>query len=150
MTRDIKKDSTKQLDLKKWVNNKRPISDSGNSNKIDKVVKNLESIKPKLAFGYGFDPETLKKGITKYSFSHLIDKTNRLYEFQPKISYRIFSALAKIIQYQFVGSELRKGNTIIKNSYFITDEDPKKIVNELNNGIIKLFEKYDPHAKYDI
>ena len=149
MTRDINKDSTKQLDLQKWVNDKKSISMSGNSDKLDKDAKRLKSTKPKLAFGYGFDPETLKKGITNYSFSHMIDNKNRLYEFQPKISYRIFSALAKIIQYKFVGSELRKGNTVIKNSYFITDKDPTKIVNQLNKGIIKLFEKYDPNAKYD-
>jgi hypothetical protein len=150
MKRDIKNNSKKQLDLRKWVKDGENIAENNLSYEIDKGVKNKESFKPKLAFGYGFDPETLKKGITKYTLSHSIDKNKRLYEFQPKISYRIFSALADIIHYKFVGSELRKGNTIIKNSYFITDQDPEKVVDLLNTGIFRLFEKYDPHAKYEI
>ena len=74
----------------------------------------------------------------------------KLYNFEPKLSYRIFIVLGKILKYKCIGSELRKENTIIKSKYFITDKAPDQIINELNIGIKKLFELYEPISKYDI
>ncbi|MBD3216333.1 MAG: hypothetical protein GF311_27210, partial [Candidatus Lokiarchaeota archaeon] len=91
----------------------------------ESVIKNKTGKKKKeLAFGYGYDPEILRSGIEDYKFSHEIKQGKKLYTFNPKLSYRIFNELAAIIRYKNIGSELRNGNTIIKNQYFITDKNP--------------------------
>jgi len=140
----------KQSDLSNWIYwNKKNASNFSNKDLNDNREIFLK-IKPKLAFGYGYNPEILNKGIQKYSLSHTLDNGLKLYEFEPKISYRIFHILASILQYKCLGSELRKNKTAIKNNYFITDKNPKQIVKEINSGLQKLFECYDPLPKYDI
>lgn len=141
---------TKQLDLSSWVNPnikpKKEVSDQINKKSITKNVNQ----KPKLAFGYGYNPENLKQGIKSFSLSHTLSTGIKLYEFQPKISYRIFKFLAKIMNYNCIGSELRKNNTIIKNHYFTTDQKPEKIIKEIDFGIRKIFEIYDPLPEYNL
>ena len=141
---------TKQLDLSSWVNPnikpKKEVSDQINKKSITKNVNQ----KPKLAFGYGYNPENLKQGIKSFSFSHTLSNSIKLYEFQPKISYRIFKILAKIMNYNWIGSELRKNNTIIKNHYFTTDQKPEQIIKEIDFGIRKIFEIYDPLPEYNV
>ncbi len=146
---DKRKESTpsKYLDLSKWI--KQEGSNNTKSERKDSDLKN-ESKNPKLAFGYGYDPETLKGGIMDFSFSHNLGNGLNLYEFKPKISYRIFNELAKVLHYKCAGNELRKGATTIKNNYFTTDQDPKTIIKQLNGGIKRLFELYDALPKYDI
>ena len=141
---------TKQLDLSKWVIPRKK-GESITREQINKriKVKNINQ-KPKLAFGYGYNPENLKQGIKSFSFSHKLSNGIKLYEFQPKISYRIFKILAKIMNYNCIGSELRKNNTIIKNHYFTTDQKPEQIIKEIDFGIRKIFEIYDPLAEYDV
>ena len=101
-------------------------------------------IKPKLAFGFGFDPMTMKDGITKYSFSHNLEGRLKLYEFEPRLSYRIFNVLAKILRYKCKESEIRHENTIIKNKYFITDQEPDIIISKLNKVISRIFDNFEP------
>ncbi len=137
----ITKDRKKQLELSKWLKQ----GGRGASQSCDPEPRN-----PKLAFGYGYDPKVLKNGIKHVSFSHELEDGLRLYEFTPKISYRIFNELAKVLNYKCAGNELRKGTTTIKNNYFTTDQDPKTIVKKLNKAIKRLFELYDPLPKYDI
>ena len=49
-----------------------------------------------------------------------------------------------LLKYKCIGSEIKKGNTIIKNKYFITDGTPEQVVNELNKAINNIFKLYDP------
>jgi len=142
--------STKQSDLSNWIFWNEKNTSNFNNTDPNNNGERLLKIKPKLAFGYGYNAEILNKGIQKYSFSHTLDNGLKLYEFEPKISYRIFHILASILQYKCLGSELRKNKTAIKNNYFITDKNPKQIVKEINSGLQKLFECYDPLPKYDI
>ena len=139
---------TKQLGLSSWV---KPTNEEKKDlfDKIKIKSKNINQ-KPKLAFGYGYDPKNLMQGIKKFSFSHSLDNGMKLYEFQPKISYRIFKILAKVMKYKCIGSELKKDSTIIKNHYFTTDQDPEQIIKEIDAGIRRLFEIYDPLPEYDI
>ncbi|HEC40131.1 MAG TPA: hypothetical protein ENI29_17965 [bacterium] len=87
---------------------------------------------------------TLKNGITKYSFSHNLEGRLKLYEFKPRLSYRIFNVLAKILRYKCMESEIRHENTIIKNKYFITDQEPDIIISKLNKAISKIFDNFEP------
>lgn len=138
---------TKQCDLTDWLNSKNgDINIKGKT----KESKNKDSSKPKLAFGYGYNPKILTNGIKEFKFSHEVDTDIKLYEFQPKLSYRIFNELGKVLKYNCFGNELRKDNTIIKNDYFITDIDPNDIIKMLNKGIKQLFETYEPSPFYDV
>ena len=141
---------TKQSNLSDWateeINNDRNYK--ANFSKNNRGLTNQN--KPRLAFGYGYDPNILKNGIKSFSFSHKLDSELKLYEFQPNISYRIFHVLANILKYKCQGSELRKNKTVIKNKYFVTYRNPEEIVKELNNGIKSLFKHYDPIPKSDI
>ncbi|MBD3197713.1 MAG: hypothetical protein GF317_21860 [Candidatus Lokiarchaeota archaeon] len=140
--------SEQNIDLTLWLKSEK--------NKIQRddeqiqINKESDLEKPKLSFGYGYNPENLKEGLKDYKLSHELKQGIKLYTFSPKLSYRIFNELAKIIQFKFIGSELRKGNTIIKNKYFITAKDPKEIYDLINNGIRELFNKFEPIPKYDI
>ena len=137
----------KQSNLTEWLNEgykKRNIKKDTNDN----VNRNMgKEVKPKLAFGFGYDPKTIKNGINNFNFSHSIDKNLKLYEFNPNLSYKIFNTLATILKYKCIGSELKNGNTTIKNNYFITDKDPKQIVKEINRAITKIFKDFDPIPK---
>ncbi|HEC39115.1 hypothetical protein LCGC14_0874300 [marine sediment metagenome] len=143
---DSEKESnpTKQIDLLKWL----PLMGNSQNDSKYKKRKNLINknpiIKPKLAFGFGFDPMTLKNGIIKYSFSHNLEGRLKLYEFEPRLSYRIFNVLAKILRYKCEESEIRHENTIIKNKYFITDQKPDVIISKLNKAISKIFDDFEP------
>lgn len=146
MKKETEAKESKQLDLRKWMRVK--------SREKRKAVKRKKhdgrKEDPQLAFGYGYNPEILKEGITDFSFSHALEDGTKLYEISPKISYKIFPVLAKILNYKCIGNELRKGNTVIKNRYFTSDQEPEDIVHELNSGIQTLFQKYEPIPKYDI
>ncbi len=141
---------TKQSNLSDWateeINNDMNYEVRFSKNNRSLTNKN----KPRLAFGYGYDPNILKNGIKDFSFSHKLDNELKLYEFQPNISYRIFNILANILKYKCQGSELRKDKTIIKNKYFVTDRNPEEIIKELNDGIKSLFKNYDPIPKSEI
>ncbi|KKN54101.1 hypothetical protein LCGC14_0595950 [marine sediment metagenome] len=41
-------------------------------------------------------------------------------------------------------SEIRHENTIIKNKYFITDQEPDIIISKLNKAISKIFDNFEP------
>ena len=133
--------SKKQVDLNKWLLEKRAFQTISQEQKTE---SNENKSKPKLAFGFGYDANLLKNGILKYSFSHDLGDGIKLFEFEPKLSYRIFNKLAKVIHYKCIGSELRNGKTVIKSKYFTTNRDPKEIIESINKGIHELFEKYDP------
>ena len=138
---------TKQSNLTKWLNEgykKRHTKIDTNGN-VD--INMGMNDKPKLAFGFGYDPKTIKNGISNFNFSHSIDKNLKLYEFNPKLSYKIFNTLATILKYKCIGSELKNGNTTIKNNYFITDKEPEQIVREINRAIIEIFKNFDPIPK---
>jgi hypothetical protein len=105
--------------------------------------------KPKLAFGYGYDPEDLKKNKISYEYSHTLKDGRKLYLITPELPYRVFHILGKIMGYESTGNELKKGETSIKNDHIVTKEDPKKIVANLNNAISELFEQYDDLPKYE-
>ena len=150
MEQDKNDKSTKQVDLSDWVDNTMKKKSSNNKEILDNKKDNIVKTRPRLAFGYGYDPNILRHGINKFSYSHSIEDGLKLYNFKPKLSFRIFIVLAKILKYKCIGSELKKENTIIKNNYFITDKAPDQIINELNIGIKKLFELYEPISKYDI
>ncbi len=143
---DSKKDSnpTKQIDLLKWLPPTRNDLNDSKNKKEKNIMNKKPIIKPKLAFGFGYDPMKLKNGITKYSFSHNLEGRLKLYEFEPRLSYRIFNVLAKILRYKCKESEIRHENTIIKNKYFITDQKPDIIISKLNKAISKLFDNYEP------
>ena len=144
MEPEKKLNSTKQGDLYDWIFEKN--SEEGcNISKI-KISDSIltDNIKPKLAFGFGYDSNLLKKGILKYSYSHDLENGLKLYEFEPKLSYRIFNVLSSILRYKCLGSELRHNNTSIKNKYFITDEKPEEVINKLNDAINEIFERYEP------
>ncbi|KKK57770.1 hypothetical protein LCGC14_3051120, partial [marine sediment metagenome] len=91
-----------------------------------------------------YDPNIIKKGIVKYTFSHNLENGLKLYEFEPKLSYRIFNILASILKYKCLGSELRDNNTYIKNKYFITDKNPEEVIKKLNFGINEIFKRFKP------
>jgi len=75
---------TKQGDLFKWIQLKRNgLNEPKKKKEKNNAKKNLIS-KPKLAFGFGYDPMKLKNGIIKYSFSHNLEGRLKLYEFEPK------------------------------------------------------------------
>lgn len=137
---------SKQKDLAGWINKEEK------TNILIKDEKNNDKNQPssKLAFGYGYNPEWLKDGITKYNYSHNLKNGIKLYEFQPKLSYRIFNELSKVLKYECIGNELRKENTTIKNDHFTTDQNPEKIITQLNLAIKKIFEIYEPVPAYDI
>ncbi len=135
---------TKQSDLSKWIYDKRNSDENPKYDLFNNNSKRLRKDKPKLAFGYGYDPNILRKGITKFIYSHDLGNGLKLYEFEPKLSYRIFNILAQILRYKCIGSEIKKGNTTIKNKYFITDKHPEKIVSELNDAIKELFKNFNP------
>lgn len=130
--------------MNKWLLEKKYLKIISQSQKQENSIKIAEKIKPKLAFGFGYDPNLLKNGILKYSYSHDLEDGFKLFEFEPKLSYRIFNKLSKILNYKCTGSELRKGKTVIKSKYFVTDRDPEEIINSLNKGINQLFENYEP------
>ncbi len=140
--------STKKSDLSNWIDLEKIQYSEGINNTSTNLNNLNQDLKPKLAFGYGYNPEILRKGISKFSYSHSLNNELKLYEFEPKISYRIFNVLAKILKYKCVGSELKKNNTIIKNKYFITDEKPEQVIKELNMGIKEIFEIYEPIHKH--
>ena len=147
MSSENKDKPTKQSNLAEWLNEGHMKKDIRNDTK-DTVYRDMgEGAKPKLAFGFGYDPKTIINGISNFNFSHSIDKNLKLYEFNPKLSYKIFKTLATILKYECIGSELKKGNTTIKNNYFITNEDPEQIVKEINRAITKIFEDFDPIPK---
>jgi len=135
------KNTIKQSDLSSWI---IPTRSESISNRKELKNEKVQVEKPKLAFGHGYNPNTIKNGISKFSFSHTIDKDLKLYEFEPKLSYKIFTTLAKILKYKCIGSELQNERTVIKNTYFITNKDPKVIINDLNNAISEIFKIYDP------
>ena len=146
---ELEKESnpTKQKDLLNWLHkNKDNIYNSENKNHTKSSIK-IANDKPKLAFGFGYDPNTLKNGILKYSYSHDLEENLKLYEFEPKLPYRIFNVLARVLKYKCLESEIRHENTVIKNKYFITDKNPKTIINNLNKGITKIFKIYEPVFK---
>ena len=144
MTPEKKINPTKQRDLYEWIFEESK-KESYNRNKVQDSDSTLvKSKKPKLAFGFGYDSNQLKKGVLKYSYSHDLENGLKLYEFEPKLSYRIFNVLANILRYKCLGSELRHNNTSIKNRYFITDENPEEVIEKLNYAINEIFEKYEP------
>lgn len=144
MEPENKSKSTKQIELNKWLLEKKSVKTISQSQKQEDNIKIAERSKPKLAFGFGYDPSLLKNGIFKYSYSHDLEDGIKLFEFEPKLSYRVFNKLAKILNYKCTGSELRKGKTVIKSKYFVTDRDPEEIIHILNKGINELFENYEP------
>ena len=73
--------------------------------------------------------------------SYDLEKGLKLYEFEPKLSYRIFSILTSILKYRRLGSELRHNNTSIKNKYFITNKNPEEVIRKLNFAINGIFKK---------
>ena len=138
---------TKQSNLTEWLIEGYIKKRIKKDTKVNVDINMGAEVKPKLAFGFGYDPKTIKNGISNFTFSHSIDKNLKLYEFNPKLSYKIFNTLATIIKYKCIGSELRNGNTTIKNNYFITDKDPEQIVKEINRAITKIFKSFDPLPK---
>lgn len=144
MTNEKRINPTKQVDLSTWINLKNDKYIENPDKSQNRITNDNENIKQKLSFGYGYNPEILKLGINKYKYSHSLENKLKLYEFEPKISYRIFKELANVMKYKCIGSELRKNDTIIKKDYFITDENPENILKDLNRAIHKLFELYDP------
>jgi len=144
---DEKKDITKkQKDLAEWIRKQ----EKTNIIIKDKKDNNKKQESSKLAFGYGYNPDWLKDGIRKYNYSHKLKNGIKLYEFQPKLSYRIFNELSKVLKYECIGNELRKENTTIKNDHFTTDQNPEKIIAQLNIAIKKLFEMYEPVPAFDV
>ncbi len=132
------------LGLSKWLYkedfaDKNHILRNSDKNRLSK-----EKTKHKLAFGHGYNPQILRFGITSFSYSHMLEDGLKLYQFTPKLSYRIFNTLAGILKYKCVGSELRNKNTSIKSDHFVTDQPPEEIVDSLNSAIKKLFKEYDP------
>lgn len=144
MDSERKLNPTKQKNLFNWIFERDTDNsqDQGKPNRPNTFLP--DQVKPKLAFGFGYNPDLLKRGIIKYSYSHDLENGLKLYEFEPRLSYRIFTVLAKILKYRCVESELRDKNTVIKNKYFITDKNPKKIVEKINYAILEIFENYDP------
>lgn len=138
---------TKQRDLIDWIFEKKGMKYESQSKAQEKNLTLTKPRKPNLVFGFGYDPNLLKNGILKYSYSHDLEDGLRLYEFEPKLSYRIFNVLAKILKYKCTGSELRFNKTTIKNKYFITDENPEEVITRLNQAINEIFEKYEPLLK---
>jgi len=113
-------------------------------------TKESKRKKPELAFGYGYNPDKLKSGIKQYEYSHTLEDGSKLYEFQPKLPYRIFKQLAKEIGYEVErGNVLKKGDIEIKNSDFITKGDPEEVIKNLNYAIKKMFQKYESVKEYD-
>jgi len=105
--------------------------------KIDEKENNIKRItnfvqyskKPKLAFGYDYDPNILKNGINKYVFSHKIKDGRKLYIFKPRISCKIFPILSKLMGYElYNGSILTQGSTEIKSGYFVAKETSEKLL----------------------
>ncbi len=135
------KNTKKQSDLSNWI---MPSRFNCISKRNELKNEEVQVEKPKLAFGHGYNPHTILNGILKFSFSHIIEKDLKLYEFEPKLSYKIFTTLAKILKYKCTGLELQNERTVIKNTYFITNKDPKVIINELNSAISEIFKTYDP------
>jgi len=135
---------TKQSNLYNWTNGVKPVPSIPTERSLDDQISKTQNKKPRLAFGFGFDSKTLKNGILRYSYSHELKDGIKLYEFEPKLSYRIFNVLAKILNYKCTESELRDKRTVIKNKYFLTDQDPEIIVQKLNKGIKLIFENYEP------
>ncbi len=135
---------TKQRDLYSWIfdQKSKPPFDERTDHKTRSYL--TENQKPRLAFGFGYDPNIIKKGIVKYTFSHNLENGLKLYEFEPKLSYRIFNILASILKYKCLGSELRDNNTYIKNKYFITDKNPEEVIKKLNFGINEIFKRFKP------
>ncbi len=84
---DSEKDSnpTKQIDLLKWLPPTRNSLNNSKNKKEKNIINKNPIIKPKLAFGFGYDPMILKNGITKYSFSHNLEGRLKLYEFEPRL-----------------------------------------------------------------
>ena len=101
--------------------------------------------KPKLAFGYGYNPNILKEGIKKYSFSHNLENGYKLYTFKPSLSYKIFPLLSEYMDYRIInGCLLKNGKIKISNDYFITPNDPTEVIYDLNRAIRKIFSDYEP------
>lgn len=134
----------KQSDLQKWIKGKK------SSSLQKKKIKTSAKKEQKLAFGYGYNPDILRNGIKQFSYSHDLEDGTKLYEITPKLSYKIFPVLAKILKYKCRGNELRKGNTVIKNRYFTSDQDPEQIIDELNSSIQELFQQFEPMPEYNI
>lgn len=141
MNSEKNRNTTKQSDLSNWV---ASTGSSKESEKKELKSDIIEAEKPKLAFGHGYNPRTLKNGIIKFSYSHSLENDLKLYEFEPKLSYKIFTTLAKILKYKCTGSELHHERTVIKNAYFVTNKDPRVIIGDLNNAISEIFKTYDP------
>lgn len=101
--------------------------------------------KPKLAFGYGYNPNILKEGIKEYTFSHNLENGYKLYIFKPSLSYKIFPLLSEYMDYRIInGCLLKNGKNKISNDYFITPHDPNKVIDDLNNAIREIFSNYEP------
>lgn len=101
--------------------------------------------KPKLAFGYGYNPNILKEGIKKFSFSHDLEHGYKLYTFKPSLSYKIFPILSEYMDYRIInGCLLKNGKIKISYDYFITPHDPNEVINDLNRAIRKIFSNYEP------
>ena len=136
--------TTKQGNLSNWTSKEKENNNIKENIEEDNLIQLDQKSKPRLAFGYGYDPNILKNGIKKFYLSHSLKDGLKLYEFTPKLPYRLFHILANILKYKCIGSEIKKGNTIIKNKYFITDGTPEQVVNELNKAINNIFKLYDP------
>jgi len=136
--------TTKQGDLSNWTYKEKENNNIKENIEANNFIKLNQKTKPRLAFGYGYDPNILKNGIRKFYLSHSLKDGLKLYEFTPKLPYRLFHILANILKYKCVGSEIKKGKTIIKNKYFITDGTPEQVINELNRAINTIFKLYDP------
>ncbi len=135
---------TKQRGLYKWIFEKELKPPQNQETDLMPNSDLTEGRKARLAFGFGYDPNMLKKGIVKYTFIHDVENGLKLYEFEPKLPYRIFNILAGILRYKCLGSELRDNKTSIKNKYFITDKNPEEVIKKLNFGIREIFKKFSP------
>lgn len=148
-TKRKKKSEQTNLDKELMINTKL-VEKYGELKSFDKSQQRLtekpskSKEKPKLAFGFGYDPEQLREGITEVKYSHTLEDGTKLYTFKPKLPYRIFKQLAEEIGYETKGNILIKGNTEIKNHDFVTDKDHKLIQKELNHAIEQIYKKYEP------
>lgn len=141
-----KSDPSFREKFKKWVYEDIKISIP------QKSIEDFFKEKPRLAFGYGFDPETLREGIRSFEFSHKVGEIS-LYTFSPELSFRIFPTLAENMKEYTVswgGLLLIKGKTEIGIHHFVTDRDPQDVVNDINEGLSKIFKKYEIIPKEDI
>lgn len=137
--KDGKKASSSEWIEYKWKPDAKP------STKKVKPETTIE--KPVLSFGYGYDPNVMRKGIQSFQYSHDAMDGRHLYTFSPKLAPVVFKELAMLADgYRNEGNNrLIKGDTEVSfTGDFLTLGDPATVVADMNAAIKKLFKKFKP------